>query len=492
MAKIFVNYRRDDVPGDSRGVRDGLAAKFGKPSVFMDVDNLLAGQRFDIELGKALDACDVLIAVIGPRWMDLFTARMQSGDRDYVREEIAAALARKIVVIPVRVGREGQMPPLPRSESLPEDIRELVLYQKHDVAHERFGRDIADLVQAIVTVRRTERPQANLAQRAPWGAAVATIALASGYVGAHYAGIPVPWPWSASVIVANDPPAERGRTAQAAEAKRVIAEQLQRKADDAERQRHADAAAQTKREQEARQRADAEVANKAKAQEAERQRLIMEAKRKADEEAELRFPSFRDCSDVYVCPEMVVVPDGRFRMGSSKSNMTEVRPTHEVVIAKPFAIGRFTVTFANWDACVTDGGCRHKPEDRGWGRGKQPVIYVSWEDVSNEYLPWLSLKTGKNYRFPTEAEWEYAARAGSPTEYPWGDDIGKGNANCRDCVSDWAGKQTAPVGSFKANAFGLHDMHGNVWQWVEDKFHSNYQGAPVDGSAWTTGGSSNL
>ncbi len=115
----------------------------------MDVDNLLAGQRFDRELSKALDDCDVLIAIIGPRWMDLLKARTQSSERDYVREEIAAALQRGIVVIPARVGLEGRMPPLPRSEDLPEDISNLVLHQKHDVAHERFGRDVADLIVAI-------------------------------------------------------------------------------------------------------------------------------------------------------------------------------------------------------------------------------------------------------------------------------------------------------------------------------------------------------
>ena len=115
--KIFINYRRDDVPGDARGIRDGLVAKFGKSAVFMDVDNLLAGQRFDKELAKALDQCSVLIAVIGPRWMDLLRSRVEGSDRDYVREEIAAALKRDIPVIPVRAGREGSMPPLPRSEA---------------------------------------------------------------------------------------------------------------------------------------------------------------------------------------------------------------------------------------------------------------------------------------------------------------------------------------------------------------------------------------
>jgi hypothetical protein len=142
-ARIFISYRRDDVAGDARGIRDGLAARFGRGSVFMDVDDLLAGQRFDEELVKALDACDVLIAVIGPRWKDLLQARMASGEPDYVREEIAEALRRRIVVVPVRVGREGQMPPLPLPAGLPEDLRDLVLHQKHDVTHERFGRDLA-------------------------------------------------------------------------------------------------------------------------------------------------------------------------------------------------------------------------------------------------------------------------------------------------------------------------------------------------------------
>src|SRR5262245_33119295 len=157
--KVFVNYRRDDAAGDARGVRDGLAVKFGKSNIFMDVDNLLAGQRFAAELAKALEACDVLIAIIGPRWMELLKAKATSGERDYVREEIAAALMRNIMVIPVRVGREGNMPALPRADDLPEDIRDLVDFQKHDVAHERFGRDMADLTQAITAVRKSMQPR---------------------------------------------------------------------------------------------------------------------------------------------------------------------------------------------------------------------------------------------------------------------------------------------------------------------------------------------
>ena len=131
-SKIF-SYRRDDDPNGAARIRDALTAKFGRTNVFMDVDNLLAGLRFDEELAKALAACDVFLAVIGPHWLNLLKTKASSGDRDYVRGEIASALRRKIVVIPVRVGREDQLPPLPRAKELPPEIRDLVHYQKHDV-----------------------------------------------------------------------------------------------------------------------------------------------------------------------------------------------------------------------------------------------------------------------------------------------------------------------------------------------------------------------
>jgi formylglycine-generating enzyme required for sulfatase activity len=192
--------------------------------------------------------------------------------------------------------------------------------------------------------------------------------------------------------------------------------------------------------------------------------------------------TFKDCPE---CPEMVVVPAGEFIMGSN--DLETEKPLHNVTIGRPFAVGQFEVTFAEWDACIAAGGCKHKPKDDGWGRGRRPVIYLSWDDIKKEYLPWLSRKTGKTYRLLTEAEWEYAARAGSGTEFTWGDEIGTNLANCDGCGSQWDEKQTAPVGSFKPNVFGLYDMHGNVEEWVEDCWNENYQGAPTDGSAWTTG-----
>ena len=198
--------------------------------------------------------------------------------------------------------------------------------------------------------------------------------------------------------------------------------------------------------------------------------------------------SFRECAKD--CPEMIVVPAGDFVMGSptnEEGRYDNEGPQRKVTIASPLAASKFEVTFDEWDACVAYGDCEPRVSDGGWGRGRQPVINVTWDDAQR-YVAWLSKMTGKPYRLLSEAEWEYAARAGTQTAYSWGDKIGKGNANCNGCGSQWDARQTAPVGSFAPNAFGLHDMHGNVWEWVEDCYHDNYDGAPTDGSAWTAGG----
>jgi formylglycine-generating enzyme required for sulfatase activity len=197
--------------------------------------------------------------------------------------------------------------------------------------------------------------------------------------------------------------------------------------------------------------------------------------------------SFRECAKH--CPEMVVVPPGTFIMGVPSDEQGRVEneiPQHEVTVGNTLAISKFEVTFDEWDACVAYGDC-DPPFDGGFGRGKRPVINVSWIDAKR-YVAWLSKMTGRTYRLLTEAEWEYAARAGTQTAYSWGDEIGEGNANCYGCGSEWDAKQTAPVGAFVANPFGLYDVHGNVWEWVEDCYHLNYFGAPHDGSAWLEGG----
>lgn len=148
-------------------------------------------------------------------------------------------------------------------------------------------------------------------------------------------------------------------------------------------------------------------------------------------------------------------------------------------------LAKTEVTFAQYDAYVSATGAV-SPSDRGWGRGQRPVIKVSWGDAQ-VYIKWLNGKTGKSYRLPSEAEWEYAARAGSGTKYSCGNRVGSGRANCDGCGSRWDDEQTAPVASFTANRWGLHDMVGNVLEWVQDRWHGSYSSAPSDGSAWESG-----
>jgi formylglycine-generating enzyme required for sulfatase activity len=193
----------------------------------------------------------------------------------------------------------------------------------------------------------------------------------------------------------------------------------------------------------------------------------------------------RDCPE---CPEMVLVPAGEFTMGSppgEPGRSDDEGPQRRVTIAEPFWVGKYEVTFAEWDACVAHDGCSYQPKDQ-WGRGNQPVMRVSW-DHAQEYVGWLRQHTGKPYRLLAEAEWEYVDRAGQKTVFWWGSDVGQGKANCDACGSQWDNKSTAPVGSFDANTFGLHDTAGNVWEWVEDRWHESYDGRPRDGSAWLEG-----
>ena len=175
---------------------------------------------------------------------------------------------------------------------------------------------------------------------------------------------------------------------------------------------------------------------------------------------------------------MVAVPAGSFKMGDDKYK-SEL-PIRSVNIGR-LAVGVHEVTFSQWDACHRAGGCSYKPKDNNWGRGNRPVIDVSWKDAQ-DYVGWLSKVTGKNYRLPSESEWEYVARAETTGPFHTGPNISRSQAN-------FQGSRTVAVGSFpESNRFGLHDVHGNVWEWVEDCWHPDYHGAPVDGGAWTRGG----
>lgn len=182
-------------------------------------------------------------------------------------------------------------------------------------------------------------------------------------------------------------------------------------------------------------------------------------------------------------PEMVLLPSGDFRMGDQTGiGDDNEKPVHVVQIDKPFALSRFEVTFAEYDAFAKATN-RPLPNDEGWGRGNQPVINVSWRDAV-AYATWLKNETGQPYRLPSEAEWEYAARGGTLTTYWWGDELKPNMAACAGCESPYDGQKPAPVGSFPANGWGLHDMTGNVDEWVADCYADNYQLAPIDGSAY--------
>ena len=189
------------------------------------------------------------------------------------------------------------------------------------------------------------------------------------------------------------------------------------------------------------------------------------------------FTSFKDCDD---CPQMIVVPPGRFIMGDDERHKTEM-PAHYVDIDYSFALGKYEVTFDEWQACFDAKGCSVMPGDHNWGTGRRPIINITWADAQ-EYVIWLTAKSGKVYRLPSEAEWEYAARAGTTTNYFWGDTLIKKIANCRDCGPKIS-HQSEPVGSFVANPWGFFDTHGNLWEWALDCWNPTHDGAPADGAA---------
>jgi formylglycine-generating enzyme required for sulfatase activity len=187
--------------------------------------------------------------------------------------------------------------------------------------------------------------------------------------------------------------------------------------------------------------------------------------------------SFRDCAE---CPEMVFIASGSYKMGDSHGDKSE-QPVHRVTLTKPFAIGKYEVTFNEWRACVNDKSCTYLPKT---GMGEDhPVGDISWTDAQ-QYVKWLSKKTGERYRLPTEAEWEYAARGGTLTRYWWGDQFELNKVNCKNCGGEWDLKSPSRVGRYAPNPFGLHDMNGGVWEWVSDCWHNSYHGAPRDGSSW--------
>jgi formylglycine-generating enzyme required for sulfatase activity len=441
--KIFINYRRGDDPGNTGRIFDRLREAFEPEQLFMDVDSIAPGLDFVRALEQQVGQCDALLAVIGPRWLE---ATDQQGNRrlddanDFVRLEIESALKQGKLVIPVLVG-EARMP---RPDELPEAIRPLARHNAVRLTHERFRADAQGLVKSLQQALQDQRK----ARRSPQAAL-----LVAGCVVGVGAVVAVAW-----MLAARPPIEQEPKVAEATQPPVVEPVPAPPIEPQPETSRVSDAPLSPERER---------------------------ALKPKD--------SFRECAG---CPEMVVMSAGRFTMGSRETEegrSGDESPQHAVTFARPFAVGRFAVTFEEWDACVADGGCAiSKPLDQGWGRGRRPVIDVTWDDAK-AYVSWLSNKTGKPYRLLSEAEREYVTRAGTTTPFWWGSSISSDQANYDGTFTYGGGakgenrRRTVPVDSFQPNPWDLFQVHGNVREWLEDCYHDSYRGAPSDGTAWISG-----
>ena len=400
MARIFISYRRQDSKYQARSIHAAFAREAGAENVFMDVDSIPPGANFRKILKDWVDQCEVLLALIGPEWIDVRDSatgqRRLENASDFVRIEIGEALRRDIPVVPVLLDGAA----LPRADQLPEDLRELCDRQAVLVEYRTFDADVERLIRKL-------------------------------RLGAS--SVPVSQPMPA-------PPANDGRIA-------------------------IDAAI---------------VTGAAKGR-------MLPGNGKSE--------WFKDHP---LGPEMAIIPKGHFVMGSptGEEGRGDVEgPQHQVAIKAPFALGRFAVTLAEFGAFVeaTGHAIDGTYKNPGFSQtARHPVVGANWDDAV-AYCKWLSKTTGKDYRLPAEAEWEYACRAGTSAPFWWGSSISTDEANYDGNYTYAGGKKgqyrkgTLPVESFKPNAWGLYQVHGNVWEWCADSWHENYRGAPEDGSAWMGG-----
>lgn len=593
MAKIFISYRREDSQHQADRLHAALSKRIPKRNIFIDVDNIPVGVDFVQHLDQQVGQCDVLLALIGPDWLE--AKNPQTGKRrlddpkDFVRIEIAAALKRGIPVAPVLL--DGA--PFPPEHKLPEDLKALTRRNGVEVRRLTFDADAERLVRGLELTRAAAAAKPASARPAPaagssgiasWiGPAVALGLLVLGGGAFAWFGNPGDWrglgtqpattvtagaapPVSEPVqVAAADPaptapdtaspspatptndPAARSAAVQRIQQSLKTLGQYSGAADGAtgSATRTAAQAFATAQRIVAPDLAAAPIAEidafAARAeqaalvwttQEAAAWRVAKDADTRAPLDAYLRdFPngpnaaaartriasltrsaapapaptisapgtssrsageSFRDCSD---CPQMVSIPAGSFMMGSpaSETGRFDNEGPQRRVTVPAFAAGKYEVTWAEWDRCVAAGACTSLTAD-GYGGGSRPVSKVSWNEAV-AYTKWLSSKTGQTYRLLSEAEWEYAARAGTSSAYWWGGSASHEYANygkdtCCDGLASGSDKwvNSSPAGSFPANNFGLHDMHGNVHEWVQDCWADNYSaGQPSNGSAYTSG-----
>jgi formylglycine-generating enzyme required for sulfatase activity len=473
MTRIFISYRRQDTTQIAGKLFDRLAERFGRDSVFMDIDAIPPGVDFVEVLTKQIAACKVMLAVIGSNWL---TASDNAGKRrldnrnDFVRLEIEAALRRNIPVLPVLVGSA----PMPRPDELPESLRSLTRHlaaaidtDRHfDAQMERLIGELRHHVDGRTPLERMK--DVTEAQTEEMRELLKTAGLdPSKHLRFQ--------DWSGSSFRSND---LRGFDFTGA---RLLSCDFHNALIAGARfdQCEIDRVGLVPQ-----QRTDLRAAEDWMAH-------VSGWTRSSSPMPDSHLGVGSIFQDAPFAPEMVIIPAGRFLMGAASGDdetQGNESPQHEVTIARPFAVGRYPVTFEEWDFAVAHGGCvdRH-PNDEGWGRGRRPVINVSWKDVQ-AYVAWLRETTAKEYRLLSEAEWEYAARAGTTTRCSFGNADSGGDARYRDKFS----VRTFHVGALQPNPWGLHDMHGNVWEWVEDIFHNSYDGVPTDGGAWVTNGDKSL
>lgn len=462
---IFIGYRRDDTADVAGRIFDALEARFGRDRVFKDVDNIPVGANFGQYIKSILPRCRVALILMGPHWVD---ARDASGKRrledpnDWVRIEIETALATPdLQVVPVLVNG-AQMP---RAEDLPATLQPILHLNAAVIRRDPdFRDDIDRLGTALRASVRTglldlgaiggsrkappaQRPKREgKSKRTSVAAITAFTVLLVGGAGAGW------WSWQTQQARAA---AEREfAAASEADTPQALEEFL------------------------------AAHPNSAHALAARGRIAELRASGVTIGERFVRAGEvFDDCDGADWCPQMVVIPAGSFVMGEPRGEdwtFYDTGPPREVRVGL-FAAGKFEVTFDQWAACASRGGCSNNasPSDEGWGGGARPVINVSWSDAQ-EYVRWLSDVTGQTYRLLSEAEWEYAARAGTTTDYYTGSSISSSQANFnRPPLA-----RTQPVGAYPPNPFGLHDMPGNVWEWVQDCYVGSYSGLPTDGSAF--------
>lgn len=456
MSSLFISYRREDSSGYAINLYDRLTERFGRDRVFMDIDQIQPGEDFHDVIHEKLKSVQVAIVLIGKHWLNIpgeATRRLDNPD-DWVRLEIATLLERKIRLIPVLVG--GAV--MPKSTELPECLQPLARRQAHEISDNRFRTDVGRLIQVLETMMSAQSPSPQTASPAQPDTEKSQSGIDPSRSNqskpeSHITPPPKDTNWFAIGL---------GIIALLFVGTAALYNDFSKNTEDA-------------------------VTLSLPSDVSDSTPPTATAENKAidtnDASATTPVVKKKPASRLLFEPEIVRIPAGTFMMGSSESEKdrkSDERPQREVTIA-PFEMGKYEVTFDEYDSFAKATN-RKLPDDQGWGRGRRPVINVTWHDTKS-YVIWLSEQTGKKYRLPTEAEWEYAARAGTQTAYWWGNDIGQNNAVCAHCSNQWK-KQTAPVGSFNANVFDLHDTAGNVWEWVQDCWHKNYHNAPIDGSAW--------